>query len=328
MRNILFVLMFVSLSSTAFGDYIENLIQKAKDGDLSIQVELGSIYYKKEILEEFKKKAEGGDEAAKEMLRALCRVYASHVEHCIENLSDDCRPLLLTIRRYRRQEGEKIQELRNKAESGDVSAQLFLGALIKGNEGLNWLTKAAENGSIDAQLELGNMFYEDNPDEGFKWYLKAAEQGDVTAQKKVASTYSTGYTNFKAGKTIPRDDDKSFAWYLKAAEKGDADAQFAVACVYFRKGTPMDVKEAHKWCLKAAEQGNSPAMGQVAEMFLDGVGTDMDYEKAYFWYSMYEVEKMQELLRTQLSVQQIERIDKMVQEKRKEIRRMRETTNR
>jgi len=83
-----------------------------------------------------------------------------------------------------------LDELRQKAEQGDVSAQSVLGAMYVTGQGvpkdeaeaIKWLRKAAEQGEATAQYNLGNMYFDGlgvakDEVEAARWLRKASEQG-------------------------------------------------------------------------------------------------------------------------------------------------------
>src|SRR5713101_6723486 len=91
-----------------------------------------------------------------------------------------------------------ITALRQKAEGGDVSAQVELGqryTFAKGGVALDyaqaraWFEKAADKGFAPAQNSLGYLYErgegvaQDNAQARF-WYQKAADQGSALAQQR------------------------------------------------------------------------------------------------------------------------------------------------
>ena len=95
-------------------------------------------------------------------------------------------------------------ELKEKAEKGDIESQSLLGALyeVGGEEikqdyqkAIYWYTKAAEQGNEIAQNRLGHMYelgtgVEQDYQKAIYWYTKAAEQGDEDSKKSLQEVYN------------------------------------------------------------------------------------------------------------------------------------------
>jgi len=74
-------------------------------------------------------------------------------------------------------------------------------------------------------------------------------------------------------------------WYRKAAEKGHTDAQTNLAAMYAEgRGVDMDGRQATRWYRRAAEAGNVRAQYQLALMFHLGQGVRQDFDTAIRWY--------------------------------------------
>ncbi len=72
-----------------------------------------------------------------------------------------------------------------------------------------------------------------------------------------------------------------------AAEQGDADAQFNLGNMYYNgEGTEVNYEKALYWYEKAAEQGDVNAQFETADMYYCSYGEGMswDKEKALYWY--------------------------------------------
>ena len=114
-----------------------------------------------------------------------------------------------------------IEELKQRAASGDAEAQFELGCLYyKGNETLRRNYKFA-----------------------FEWCLVAAEQGYVPAQSLVAEMYYWG-------KKIGKDLKKALFWAEKAAEQNDIKGLRVLADLYY-SGTYADM-DKYKECMEKA----------------------------------------------------------------------------
>jgi len=118
-------------------------------------------------------------------------------------------------------------QLKAKAESGDVEAQLNLAhCYICGQHGV----------SIDKK-------------EAVKWYIKAAVQGNAIAQRSLGMSYSNGVG-------VGKDDKEALKWYAKAAETGDGYAQNGLAWVLSTSSDSSirNGNEAVSWALKALQK--------------------------------------------------------------------------
>lgn len=182
---------------------------------------------------------------------------------------------------------DPLTYLRQRGNSGDVTAQYNLGALLQQEggasrlEAMGWYLKAAGQGHANAEFNLAVM-YADALDlvEAERWYLRALEQGIAQAGLKLgelaeqrgdfAQTVSyylraanqgsvLAFTRLGAmywlGKGVGKDYGAAIAWYRKAAENGDRQAQQKLAYVY-EHGTAVarDLNEAKRWAAMAAAQ--------------------------------------------------------------------------
>jgi len=102
------------------------------------------------------------------------------------------------------QEKIGIKETIEKANAGDVNAQLTLGIAY----------------------DLGTDGLKENFKEAIFWYTKSAEQGNKDAQLFLA-------TNYYEGKKVERSYSKAVYWWTKAAEQGDKEAQFNIGTFYY-----------------------------------------------------------------------------------------------
>ncbi len=74
-------------------------------------------------------------------------------------------------------------------------------------------------------------------------------------------------------------------WYTKAADKGHTDAQTNLAAMYAEgRGVDLDGLKAASWYRKAAEGGNVRAQYNLAVMYHLGQGVNQDFDGAIQWY--------------------------------------------
>lgn len=120
---------------------------------------------------------------------------------------------------------ETFAELRHRAESGDVEAQVRLAACLHSG----WVGMPADK--VEAA----------------KWYRMAAEQGHPEAQNFIGLFYATG-------SGVPKDEVEAVKWYRKAAEQGVAMAQSSLSLAYSGgTGVTKDDFEALVWNIVATE---------------------------------------------------------------------------
>ena len=78
------------------------------------------------------------------------------------------------------------------------------------------------------------------------------------------------------------DSHKIFSRTLDPSLRGKSNSMLNIADEYYIEG---DLKTAFHWYLQAAENGNIQAITQVGLMYYNGIGTTVDYEKAFFWFN-------------------------------------------
>ena len=77
----------------------------------------------------------------------------------------------------------------------------------------------------------------------------------------------------------------AFYWYAKAADKGHTDAQTNLAAMYAEgRGVDLDGLKAARWYRRAAEGGNVRAQYNLAVMYHLGQGISQDFDDAIQWY--------------------------------------------
>jgi TPR repeat protein len=174
-----------------------------------------------------------------------------------------------------------LDAIRQRAEQGDADAQETLGQFYSAGLGVAkddaqavvWFEKAAEQGRPLAEFSLGEMYENGRgvpkvTDKAVDWYRKSAEQGYARARGALRKMYVEG-------KLVPVADSQAGSWWQTlvaqaeaeakefsqvraAADGGNADAQVKVGILYLAGvGTPKDRERAATWFGRAAEQGQS-----------------------------------------------------------------------
>jgi len=157
-----------------------------------------------------------------------------------------------------------------------------ISALSKIKHDENELRKKAEQGDLASQLALGDLERNrENPDKAAIWYRKAADQGDARAQYALGVLYlGGGRWNFKK-----QDMTQVVFWYRKAAEQGYPKAQNSLGVLYsVGNGVPKDMAQAAIWYRKAAEQGDASSQIKLAKLYHQGKGVEKDDVQAKDWY--------------------------------------------
>ena len=149
------------------------------------------------------------------------------------------------------------------------------------------LFEMAESGDDLAQNALGFAFLlggdwepafglDKNPEESQRWYEMSAAQGNAD------SIYELGKNLLDYDSGFKIDIDKGEQYLLQAAKKGKSDAYFELYRLY--KWTKHDPQKALLWAEKSAENGSSFLARDIAESYYNGDGTEVDYEKAAFYF--------------------------------------------
>lgn len=113
--------------------------------------------------------------------------------------------------------------------------------------------------------------------------IKKAESGDPVAMRELAREYHRESKERGTGGKLDIDlFDKALDWMNKSAIKGDAEALHEMADVFRNNEERYDF--SFQLQRSAAEQGYIPAYYNLAVHYNDGIGTDADPEKAFYWY--------------------------------------------
>ena len=183
------------------------------------------------------------------------------------------------------------EDLKQKAEAGDVAAQLDLALCYNTGSGIEknpveahkWFLKAAEQGNgralnaVGMDYEWGTGGVEKDIVEAVKWYRKSAEQGSDRGQNNLGRCY-------QYGNGVEKDLTEAVKWYRKSAEQGSGHGQYNLGvCYRFGKGVEKDLTEAVKWYRKSAEQGNADAQLSLAICYVSGQGVTKDDVEAVKW---------------------------------------------
>ena len=114
-----------------------------------------------------------------------------------------------------------FKQLAPLAEHGNADAQLILGKMYMGGQGvlkdldqaIKWFKASATQGNAEAQFFLGSVYLLPHKDiaEGVKWLRLSADQGNQDAQWLLGKAYLQG------DKELPRDPVQAEMWLRLAA---------------------------------------------------------------------------------------------------------------
>ena len=167
-------------------------------------------------------------------------------------------------------EENELQDVRAKAEAGDMEEQAHLGKRLQdGNgvtknfqEAVQWYSKAAEQGHAEAQFQLGRMYQEGqgtekNLEEAAKWYLRAANQGSHRAQGAMGRM-------LMRGQGVPKDDVEAAKWF-RISSKGDQGfGAYMDSKIISERLTPEQTAEARQRAAAFVPTKESPATSSPA----------------------------------------------------------------
>ncbi len=185
---------------------------------------------------------------------------------------------------------EIINKLKTKANSGDVTSQLGLGAIYMSGEYIpenykesyKWFRLAADNENVNGYAGLGYLYYNGKGVDrdysmAFKNFSCAAEKGIPVAQYHLGKMYYYGQgvqNNYKIG----------FKWFRKAADNGIEESKFRIWNEgYYYTGKEINEKKGFNKIREAADNGIVYAQLRLGELFYDGMGVQKNYDSAFIW---------------------------------------------
>lgn len=183
-----------------------------------------------------------------------------------------------------------IDTLRLSAQAGYLFAIKKLaeklrygGEADEEEEAVEWLVKAAEMGDAESQYKLAREYFENGKveEEDLDYVLSllrsSAESGCLDAVKKL----------YQSESDFNLSEDEYVKWLGKAVELGDDDALQQYAEYKFSTGEYDCALDLFLRYQKISEkQWNQPYTNKhVGMMYYKGLGTDVDYEKAAYFFN-------------------------------------------
>ena len=134
------------------------------------------------------------------------------------------------------------------------------------------LRERAEAGDLDAQVELGERYQagdrgvQQDYVEAVLWYRRSADQGHPLGQAFLGFMYSTG-------RGVQQDHEVAVRWYRRSAEQGHALGQANLGLMYLSgRRVPQNDAEALRWFRLSAEQGHAFGLANLGFMYENGRG--------------------------------------------------------
>jgi TPR repeat protein len=230
--------------TSANGQEVSALEQKAKSGDAKAQVQLGLAYAtgdgipqnEAESVKWFRMAADQGDAGGEYYLSEM---YA-------------------TGRGVPVDFAEALKWLRKAADQGEAHAQYNLAAMYVQGLGVSkddveaakWMRKAADQGLAAGQFGLGSMYAHgkgvtESASEAANWYRKAVEQGDPAAMNNLAYLLAT------TADSKVRNSKEAVAIAQRAVEAQPYQPAYldTLATAYFEAGQPDRAVEIERQAL-------------------------------------------------------------------------------
>ena len=189
---------------------------------------------------------------------------------------------------------QSIKLLHEAADEGSIKAYYGLYVMNHGaasltpdsEVALNWLIKAAEAGEPRGQSQLASFYRKGiivtkDVSKALYWYKEAIKNNSDSARYNLANLYLDGLDG------VPKNINTAIDLYSTAAEQGHDHSKVALGNIYMDDTYGLkDVKKAFYWLNAAASNGNTFGQTGLASCYRYGIGTDIDYEKALYWYQL------------------------------------------
>ncbi len=187
---------------------------------------------------------------------------------------------------------QSIKLLHEAAEEGSIKAYYGLYVMNHGaasltpdsKVALSWLIKAAEAGEPRGQSQLASLYRNGiivtkDVNKALYWYKEAIKNNSDSARYNLANLYLDGLEG------VPKDTNAAVSLYLIAAKQGHDHSKVALGNIYIDDTYGLkNGKKAFYWLDAAVKNGNTYGRIGLASCYRLGIGTDINYEKALYWY--------------------------------------------
>ncbi len=190
---------------------LENLRQRAEQGNADAQAELGYRYHTGQVVRQDYERAVSWYRLAAEQDHVKAQYHLGLAYAFGEGVDHD--------------PAQAAEWYRRAAEQGHAQAAFSLGLAHLYGDGVStdgelaarWLQQSAEAGYSRAQVRLANLYHAGNGvpqdhEQAAYWYRQAADRGDAYAQYQLGNLYRDGVG-------VPQDGDRALAWYRAAAQQ-------------------------------------------------------------------------------------------------------------
>ncbi|MCR4781198.1 MAG: sel1 repeat family protein [Lachnospiraceae bacterium] len=158
------------------------------------------------------------------------------------------------------------------------------------------LNRGIEENMPEAMCDLGSLYYNGrlgkvDYEKAFNLYKKASELGNKQATENLAYCYYYG-------RSVDVDYEKAYKLFAKGALEGNLRCMYKMADFY-RYGyyVEMDCEEAYRIYMRCMEEMTEDAVIEVgADIFVriadccyEGIGTPVDIQSAFIFYSRAEI---------------------------------------
>ena len=154
-------------------------------------------------------------------------------------------------------------------------------------QAFGWFLKSAEEGNKFGQYTLGNLYYYGNGtdkdlSQAFQWYMKSAEQGQPYAAYAAAQMYNKGEYVSQSEENAQRYYKSALSGFLQLESKDQADDNlfYKMGTMYKNGlGTDIDMDKAINYFMRSAELNNINAKRTLALEYISGKHLELDIEK-------------------------------------------------
>lgn len=183
------------------------------------------------------------------------------------------------------------------AKLGNADAAFRLGqyyhlesAVPNNSKAQTYYEQAAAAGNLRAVTNIGQLYRRRGlMKDALGYFERAAQRGDKQAYKILAEIYLIG-------SEMPRDEAKGLEWLEKGFAAGSAASYSFAADAYFYGfyGLPKNLDKAVGYYDKAAELGEYKPKLEVAQMFIDGRGVEINTQLGLRMLSELEALKVRD----------------------------------